>query len=74
MKRKVGKPKRKIGARPRIFTPAVPTCIGCGCTDEEGCFEGCSWIRQDAKNFGVCSMCPDDVKRFDSGNREMHTQ
>lgn len=27
-------------------------CRGCGCTDAEGCFEGCTWVEPD-----LCSMC-----------------
>lgn len=27
-------------------------CRGCGCTDMEGCIEGCTWAEPD-----LCSMC-----------------
>jgi hypothetical protein len=43
-------------------------CIGCGCTDEEACPEGCYWLRLDeAGGAGVCSSCPEYVDAFDSG-------
>lgn len=29
-------------------------CIGCGCTDEYGCEEGCSWVDEDHL---LCSSC-----------------
>lgn len=31
------------------------TCSGCGCTDAEGCFEGCWWVADD-----LCSSCASD--------------
>ena len=31
---------------------AVAVCRGCGCTDERGCEEGCSWAEPD-----LCSSC-----------------
>lgn len=31
---------------------AVRTCRECGCTDEDGCYEGCEWVEQD-----LCSAC-----------------
>ena len=55
------------------------TCIGCGCDDDNACVtvpgEACSWLRidQDA-GVGVCSHCPDDVARFDQGDRELFAQ
>lgn len=45
------------------------TCIGCDCTDEETCLEGCYWLRLDeTAGAGVCSSCPEHVARFDAGD------
>lgn len=58
----------------------LSTCIGCGCDDLHACrnpfedFEDtpCSWIRIDRDaGVGVCSECPEDVARWDAGDRKM---
>lgn len=47
------------------------TCIGCGCDDENACAGDCHWLRIDQHHqLGVCSECPEDVARFDAGDRE----
>lgn len=59
-------------------------CIGCGCTDGDGCVSEsgivnaagepltCTWLRRkDEASAGVCSNCPDDVARFDAGDLEL---
>ena len=33
-------------------------CIGCGCTDQQPCFGGCSWISVDPP---LCSQCAELV-------------
>lgn len=54
----------------------IAACIGCGCDDLHACedtFSGdpCRWLRVDYKaGAGVCSECPDDVARFDAGDRD----
>lgn len=51
------------------------TCIGCGCTDSNACFdeiegEPCHWKRVDRKtNLGVCSSCRDLESAWDAGDR-----
>ena len=41
------------------------TCAGCGCTDREGCFEGCTWLAVNRRNrTGVCSSCPDQLEAW----------
>jgi len=46
------------------------TCIGCGCTDDERCERGCTWLRIDYLNgHGVCSNCDAHEARFDAGDR-----
>jgi hypothetical protein len=55
-------------------TEKIATCIGCGCDDLHACedalFSPCSWLRVDYKSgVGVCSECPDEVARFDAGDR-----
>lgn len=52
-------------------------CIGCGCHDEHACVGidqvPCHWLREDMDTTaGVCSHCPDDVARFDNGDRRMY--
>lgn len=33
-------------------------CVGCGCTTENACLGGCSWIVQDfEEGIGICSNC-----------------
>jgi hypothetical protein len=50
------------------MTEPEVSCIGCGCTDEETCLEGCYWLRLDeTAGAGVCSSCPDEVDQFDAG-------
>ena len=49
--------------------PAI--CIGCGCTDDDACPEGCSWLRLDREDcVGVCSSCPVWTTDWDAGERE----
>jgi hypothetical protein len=36
-------------------------CFGCGCTDEESCFEGCEWIDSD---HTMCSACDGRARHF----------
>lgn len=36
----------------------MTTCIGCGCTDEDACPGGCSWIAiSPNEHAGACSAC-----------------
>jgi len=55
----------------------IATCIGCGCDDYHACYDEtedqpCSWIRLDrSAGLGVCSVCPDDVTRWDVGDRSI---
>lgn len=35
-----------------MCAPSVAICRSCGCTDEAGCPEGCSWVEPD-----LCSAC-----------------
>lgn len=45
-------------------------CIGCGCTDSDGCPDGCGWMAQEALR-GVCTNCPDHLERFKAGDRSL---
>jgi hypothetical protein len=53
----------------------ICTCIGCGCDDLHACGErrtraGCSWLIKDGHiGLGVCSSCPDEAKRWHTGDR-----
>jgi hypothetical protein len=38
--------------------PVVGVCRVCGCTDEEACEGGCSWVEPD-----LCSACVDEANR-----------
>ncbi len=55
----------------------IATCIGCGCDDNHACWSDatdnpCHWVRLDREaGLGVCSACPDDVKRWDAGDRSV---
>ncbi|MDK9702530.1 MAG: hypothetical protein OEL20_05275 [Sulfuritalea sp.] len=51
------------------------TCIGCRCTDFHAC-QGedgpCSWLAVDyGAGLGVCSGCPDQLKRWQAGERSV---
>lgn len=62
-----------------IFAPedhsGIAVCIGCGCDDLHACWDDkseqpCSWLRVDrAAGLGVCSVCLNDIERWDSGDR-----
>ena len=62
--------------KPRQSTSSS-VCIGCGCNDHHACWDDaaqqpCHWLRLDRKaRLGVCSACPDDVERWDQGDRAM---
>ena len=36
----------------QLLTMSVRDCIVCGCTDDDACDEGCSWVSYD-----LCSAC-----------------
>lgn len=42
----------------------VQACRVCGCTQEEGCPEGCSWAEED-----LCSECAAPTKRLQGQRR-----
>lgn len=53
------------------------TCIGCGCDDMHACLDvfgdACHWLRADhLARLGVCSCCPQWVKAWDEGDRDLH--
>ncbi len=35
----------------------VPTCRGCGCTDERACPGGCCWVEDPELEGELCSTC-----------------
>lgn len=44
-------------------------CIGCGCSDEDACEQGCRWIEVDRQKLrGVCSNCCEHLLRFRAGD------
>lgn len=44
-------------------------CIGCACTDNQACPDGCWWLRlHKDETKGVCSNCEDHRERFDNGD------
>lgn len=44
-------------------------CIGCSCSDNQACPDGCHWLRVDYdEGRGVCSNCEEHVPRFDEGD------
>ncbi len=49
----------------------IAECVGCGCTDDCACEDGCRWLRVDYEvGLGVCSMCPEMVDTWDAGERK----
>ncbi|MFG1270811.1 hypothetical protein V5F40_22935 [Xanthobacter sp. DSM 14520] len=42
---------------PRLSALGIRACRHCGCTDDIGCPDGCSWIAEE-----VCSSCADADK------------
>jgi len=47
----------------------IATCIGCGCTDDRACPEGCAWMRLDrSTRRGVCTQCVDHVAAWDDSH------
>jgi hypothetical protein len=55
-------------------------CIECGCHDLAACNDDktddpCSWLVVDrAEGKGVCSACPEAVKRWNAGDRSFAVQ
>lgn len=47
-------PRRAIRALQVVHLPKVRRCRKCGCTDRQGCPEGCWWVAAD-----LCSSCRD---------------
>jgi hypothetical protein len=51
-------------------------CIGCGCHDLGACWDEaadqtCHWLVLDRHaGLGVCSSCPEDLARWQQGDRE----
>jgi hypothetical protein len=40
-------------------------CVGCSCTDSQGCPEGCTWLAVDRRDrTGVCSNCRDKLAEW----------
>lgn len=56
---------------------SIATCIGCGCNDRRACRDdkagqACSWLEVDYDvGRGVCSCCPDQLQRWNSGERSI---
>lgn len=45
-------------------------CIGCGCTDDRSCREGCTWLAVNRRErTGVCSNCPDQLPAWTQAQR-----
>jgi hypothetical protein len=55
----------------------IAYCIGCGCHDHHACVdpkthEPCSWLSVDyEEGLGVCSACPGEIARWESGDHAM---
>ncbi len=45
---------RRIPTIDLVDVVEIRTCSSCGCTDDQGCFGGCSWISDDQD---LCSAC-----------------
>jgi hypothetical protein len=66
---------------PTAFNPTpgsrgFAACIGCGCTEEDACFDEathlpCHWLRLDpAAGKGLCSCCIELEADWDAGDRD----
>lgn len=45
-------------------------CVGCGCTDQRACMEGCSWLGVNRRSGrGVCSSCPDQLEQWKAAQK-----
>jgi hypothetical protein len=79
-KRRARQFERAMSAPPAVLgwsAPRIAHCIGCGCHDYDACHDEatggpCSWLSVDYEaKRGVCSACPDDVARWNAGDREL---
>jgi hypothetical protein len=58
-----------------VETMMLAHCIECGCHDLAACHDDttggpCSWLALDREaKRGVCSACPDGLKRWNAGDR-----
>lgn len=61
--------------RPEVATlepqaePNVPVCRVCGCTDEQACEGGCSWVEDPQLLGDLCSSCLPLVRLVRDGIR-----
>ncbi len=65
------------GAKPQ----PIRFCIGCGCHEFDACIDpdtggSCSWLATQRRVgqcavVGVCSACPDALKRWNAGDRKV---
>ncbi|MGH9644184.1 MAG: hypothetical protein ACRD3Q_17400 [Terriglobales bacterium] len=44
-------------------------CLGCGCTDLQGCSNGCTWLALFEDDTGICSRCPELLERLQAEGR-----
>jgi hypothetical protein len=48
-----------------LLEPVDGVCLVCGCTDDEGCADGCTWVSLQYTNFEgwdiLCSSCADEI-------------
>lgn len=47
----------------------VPTCRVCGCTDEQACAGGCTWVEDPQSVGDLCSSCLPLVRLVRDGVR-----
>lgn len=40
-----------------LYNPPEPACRVCGCTDQEACTGGCSWVPDPEGLGALCSAC-----------------
>jgi hypothetical protein len=57
---------------------SIAHCIGCNCSDYNACRTAggvCCWLRVDyTEGKGVCSACPEQVQRWDAGERDIRVE
>lgn len=47
-----------MSGRKKTVKPPVRSCKYCGCTDDNGCPEGCCWVDQ---HVDICSTCVEAI-------------
>ena len=60
---------------PKVDTPQLCRCIGCGCDDLNACRDllgdPCGWlVKSGSGRLGVCTLCPTALRLWNTGKRQ----